>query len=45
VKSGDTASAIAADLGITVRDLAAANNLTEADLRNLRIGQELRIPR
>jgi LysM repeat protein len=45
VKSGDTASGIASALGITVQDLAAANDLTVAELANLRVGQELRIPR
>jgi LysM repeat protein len=45
VKPGDTASAIASTFGITVQDLAAANDMTVPDLANLRVGQTLRIPR
>jgi LysM repeat protein len=44
VKSGDTAIDIATTFGITVGQLAAANNTTEAALRNLQIGQRLTIP-
>ncbi len=39
-----TATDIAKLFGITVARLAAANNVTEADLRNLQIGQRLTIP-
>lgn len=44
VAAGDTAWAIAADFGITLGQLATANDLTEADLEQLQIGQKLRIP-
>jgi LysM repeat protein len=43
VKAGDTLGVIAADLGITVEALVAAN--PNIDPRGLRIGQELRVPR
>lgn len=45
VQAGDTAAGIAARFGITLQELAAANNTTVADLNNLRVGQQLRIPR
>ncbi|MCC6238426.1 MAG: LysM peptidoglycan-binding domain-containing protein [Dehalococcoidia bacterium] len=44
VKAGDTAIDIASVFRISVARLAAANNVTEADLRNLQIGQRLIIP-
>lgn len=44
VKAGDTAIDIANLFGISVARLAAANNVSEADLRNLQIGQRLVIP-
>lgn len=44
VKSGDTAIDIASAFGITVAQLAAANNTTETALRSLQIGQRLTIP-
>ena len=44
VVAGDTAIDIASTFGITVAQLAAANNTTEAALRNLQIGQRLTIP-
>ncbi len=42
VQAGDTLSAIAENLGTTVRDIMDANNITNADL--ISIGQQLRIP-
>ena len=42
VRSGDTLVSIAAQLGISVEELAAANDLTDVDV--LDIGQILRIP-
>ncbi len=44
VKAGDTAIDIASLFGISVARLAAANNVGEADLRTLQIGQRLVIP-
>ncbi|MDZ4278465.1 MAG: LysM peptidoglycan-binding domain-containing protein [Dehalococcoidia bacterium] len=44
VQTGDTADGIAADFGITVEDLAAANNTTVDALRELTVGVELVIP-
>lgn len=44
VKSGDTLGGIAHANGISVRALMAANNMTEASARKLRIGQKLTIP-
>ena len=44
VKAGDTAIDIASLFGISVARLAAANNVSEADLRTLQIGQRLIIP-
>ena len=45
VRPGDTALAIAAQFGVTVEELATANGMTVAQLSNLQIGQQLRIPR
>jgi LysM repeat protein len=45
VESGDTGLEIAAGFGIALADLAEANDMTEAELDHLQIGQELRIPR
>jgi LysM repeat protein len=42
VASGETLSGIAADHGITVRDLAAANGIT--DINRVRSGQRLSLP-
>ena len=44
VQSGDTALGIAFEFDITMAQLAAANNTTEAGLRTLQIGQRLIIP-
>jgi len=44
VQAGDTAIDIAARFGITVAQLAAANNTTQAALGSLQIGQRLTIP-
>ena len=44
VQSGDTALGIAFQFDITMAQLAAANNTTEAGLRTLQIGQRLIIP-
>ena len=44
VQSGDNASDIALRFGITVEELAAANNTTVDDLRSLEVGQVLIIP-
>jgi peptidoglycan endopeptidase LytF len=44
VQSGDTAADIAANFGITLDELAAANNMTVDDLRSLSIGDVLIIP-
>ncbi len=45
VKRGDTATAIAANFGISLADLARVNGQTEEELDYLQIGQELKIPR
>jgi len=45
VKSGDTGLEIAARFGITLAELARANNMTETQMDFLQIGQQLRIPR
>jgi len=45
VKSGDTGLEIAARFGITLADLARANNMTETQMDFLQIGQQLQIPR
>ncbi|MGP6139632.1 MULTISPECIES: LysM peptidoglycan-binding domain-containing protein [unclassified Jeotgalibaca] len=42
VKAGDTLSGIAARYGVTVAQLASANNITNVNL--IRVGQVLRIP-
>ena len=42
VRSGDTLGSIAAQFGITVEELAAANNLADVDV--LDVGQTLRLP-
>lgn len=44
VVSGDTASGIASRFGVTVDDLATANNTTVASLASLQIGDRLTIP-
>lgn len=44
VRSGDTPERIARKFKVKLKDLMAANNLTEASARNLQIGQELVIP-
>lgn len=44
VEAGDTALAIAIEFDISLAELAEANGVTEAELDNLQIGQELRIP-
>jgi len=44
VQSGDNASDIALRFGITVEELAAANNTTVDELRSLEVGQVLIIP-
>ena len=44
VKSGDTASEIAEQFGVTMAALAAANGMTVAQLGELRAGQEITIP-
>jgi LysM repeat protein len=44
VQSGDTALGIAFQFDITMAQLAAANNTTEAGLRTIQIGQRLIIP-
>jgi LysM repeat protein len=44
VQSGDNASDIADRFGITIEELAAANNVTVAELRELEVGQVLIIP-
>ncbi len=44
VQSGDSASAIADRFGITVEELAAANDTTVDDLRTLSVGDVLLIP-
>lgn len=44
VKAGDTALDIAAQFGISMLQLAAANNTTPAALGSLQIGQRLTIP-
>src|SRR5205823_5361341 len=45
VQSGDTAFDIAGRFGISVEDLAAANNRTVASLASIQIGDKLLIPR
>lgn len=45
VESGDTALEIAFSFDITLAELATANGMTEEELNDLQIGQELRIPR
>ncbi len=44
VQSGDTANDIALRFGVTLDELAAANNMTIDDLRSLSVGQVLIIP-
>ena len=44
VQSGDTANDIALRFGVTLDELAAANNMTIDDLRGLSVGQVLIIP-
>jgi len=44
VQSGDNASDIALRFGVTVEELAAANNTTVDDLRSLEVGDVLIIP-
>ncbi|MEZ4504024.1 MAG: LysM peptidoglycan-binding domain-containing protein [Dehalococcoidia bacterium] len=44
VQAGDSMISIAAQYGVSVDALAAANGLTEADFLGLQIGQELIIP-
>jgi LysM repeat protein len=44
VQSGDNASDIAARFGITLDELAEANDMTIDDLRSLFVGQVLKIP-
>jgi LysM repeat protein len=44
VKKGDSLSLIAFKHGVSVRELAAANNLSGKAMNNLRVGQELVIP-
>ena len=43
VKSGDTCGGIAADNGITLAALLAANNMTEQDCSSLDVGQVLKL--
>lgn len=44
VQAGDTAFAIAERFGITVEELASANNMTVEQIANLSVGQKLIIP-
>ena len=44
VLPGDTAIGIAAEFGVTLEELAAANDMTEDELSNLFAGQEIQIP-
>jgi len=44
VQSGDNANDIALRFGVTVEELAAANNMTIDELRSLEVGQVLIIP-
>lgn len=44
IKQGDTAGGIATVFGVTLDNLMRANNLTDADLPRLQIGQTLTIP-
>jgi LysM repeat protein len=44
VQSGDNANDIALRFGITVEELAAANNTTVDNLRSLQVGDVLTIP-
>jgi LysM repeat protein len=44
VKSGDTLGGIAHANGVSVQALLAANNMTEASAKKLKIGQKLTIP-
>ncbi|MDA0366125.1 MAG: LysM peptidoglycan-binding domain-containing protein [Chloroflexi bacterium] len=45
VESGDTALGIAISHGVTLEQLAAANGMTVDQITDLKIGQELQIPR
>ena len=44
VQSGDNASDIADRFGVTLEELAEANDTTVSELRSLEVGQELKIP-
>jgi LysM repeat protein len=44
VEPNDTAYAIALKFGITVEELAAANDMTVAEVADLSVGQKLKIP-
>jgi N-acetylmuramoyl-L-alanine amidase len=44
VQSGDSCSAIAANLGVALDALMSANPQIDAECRNLQVGQELRVP-
>lgn len=44
VKAGEFCGAIAEANNVTLAALLAANNMTEADCTNLRVGQELKLP-
>ncbi len=44
VEAGDTGLAIPLDFGISLAELAEANGITEEELDQLQIGQELTIP-
>jgi LysM repeat protein len=44
IKQGDTAGKVAELFGVSLADLMRANNLTDADLGRLQIGQTLEIP-
>lgn len=44
VQSGDNASDIAARFGVTIEELAEANDMTVDELRTLYVGQVLKIP-
>jgi LysM repeat protein len=44
VEAGDTAYAIAQKFGVTVEELAAANNMTVEEIAALSVGQKLIIP-
>ena len=45
VQPGDTALGIAIAFGVTLSDLAEANDTTEEDLSNINVGDELTLPR